>query len=117
MHPRGAGTNCQLLSFHFERCRKGFKKPTGPVRIDFMNPTDIKAYRDWALVRDLKDRYWAERRRRLAPQEALEIAAGLRQQVRALRPDWPSAADRRSDLETHVRVAAALRCVRLPSGA
>jgi hypothetical protein len=72
---------------------------------------DIQAYmaRDWEAVRAAKDRYWAERIRRLGPAEGLRIADELRRHVVALHPDWPTPADRSADLAAHVRLAELLR--------
>ena len=79
-----------------------------------MKASDLHSYldRDWALARASKDRYWAECKQTLAPEEALRIAEGLRLQARALRPDWPDAKQREADRETHVRVSERLRSVR-----
>jgi hypothetical protein len=70
------------------------------------------AGREWSLVEESKRRYWAERKRVLSPAEALEVAEGLRLHMRAMRPDWPSQAERAEDLEMHARVSAILRSVR-----
>jgi hypothetical protein len=79
-----------------------------------VTPDDIKAYagREWGLVEEAKRRYWVERKQALSPAEALAIAEGLRLHVLAVRPDWPSAAERAEDLATHARVAGNLRSVR-----
>jgi hypothetical protein len=78
-----------------------------------VNLDDLRAFanRDWKLVEEAKRRYWIERKRTLSPGESLAIAEGLRQHVRALRPDWPSAEERAEDVEVHARVSAALRSV------
>jgi len=78
-----------------------------------MKASDVQSYldRDWDRVRASKDRYWAERKRTLTPEEALRIADGLHLQVRSLRPDWPDAEQREADLATHVRVSELLRRV------
>lgn len=83
-----------------------------------MTRDEIIAYanRDWELVREAKERYWAERKETLTPEDALAIADGLRRHVQSLRPDWPSAEDRERDLEVHARVSEALRSVHLPAG-
>jgi hypothetical protein len=82
-----------------------------------MKSADIRAYveRDWDAVRDLKDRYWAEAKRALTPDEALAVGDQLRQHVRMLRPDWPDAEQRRADLAVHARVSALLRRVPAPT--
>ena len=72
-----------------------------------MITTDIHAYvgRDWNAVRVAKDRYWAERIRSLGPAEGFRVADGLRRQVLARSPTWPSAAERSDDLAAHARLA------------
>jgi hypothetical protein len=82
--------------------------------IGAVNDEEIRAFagREWRLVEEAKRRYWVERKRVLSPAEALSVAEGLRCHVRALRPDWPSPAERAEDLETHAQVAARLRSVR-----
>ena len=75
---------------------------------------EIRAYagRDWSLVEQSKRRHWAERKKSLSPAEALAVAEALRQHARAIRPGWPSPAERAADLEVHARVSACLRRVR-----
>lgn len=79
-----------------------------------MNEDHIRAFagREWGLVAEAKRRFWIERKRMLSPGEALAVAEGLRLHVRAVRPDWPSAAEAAADLEVHARVSASLRSVR-----
>src|ERR1017187_3932977 len=48
--------------------------------------------------------------------EGLLIADELRRHAQRLHPDWPSEEDRREDLETHIRVSAALRSVQARKG-
>ncbi len=78
-----------------------------------MKPSEIRDYlrRDWALVREHKDRYWSERKRSLTPGAALSIGDGLREHVRNLRPEWPDEAERKADLQVHARVSESLHCV------
>lgn len=78
-----------------------------------MEPAEIREYlrRDWELVRELKDKYWVERKRGLAPEVALSIGDMLRAHVREVRPEWPGEADRECDLRVHARVSACLRRV------
>lgn len=79
-----------------------------------MNFDDIRAFagRDWRLLEEVKRRCWIERKRLLSPAEALAVAEALRLHVRAIRPDWPSPAERAEDLEVHATVSASLRRVR-----
>lgn len=65
--------------------------------------------RDWHAARRAKDLYWRDRVASLGPSEGLRVAEELRQQALARDPAWPSAEDRRADLEAHVRFAERLR--------
>jgi hypothetical protein len=65
--------------------------------------------RDWAAVRRAKDRYWGERIARLGAAEGLRIADELRRQAQRQHPQWPTAADRRADLDAHCLLAERLR--------
>jgi hypothetical protein len=65
--------------------------------------------RDWAAVRRAKDRYWGQRIAQLGPAEGLRIADELRRQARRQHPQWPTAADRVTDLDAHCRLAERLR--------
>jgi hypothetical protein len=80
----------------------------------FMHPDHLRAFalRPWAEIEEAKSRYWIARKAELSPAEALAVAEALRVHARALRPDWPSPAERAADLEAHARVAADLRRVR-----
>ncbi len=44
----------------------------------------------------------------------LRIGDSLREQARALRPDWPDEAEREADLAHHIRLSELLRSVVLP---
>jgi len=79
-----------------------------------VNDDEIRAFagREWSLVDAAKRRYWVERKKILSPAAALRVGEELRRHVRAMRPDWPSPAERAEDLEIHARVAASLRRVR-----
>ena len=65
--------------------------------------------RDWQLARRAKDAFWAERIARLGPTEGIRIADELRRQVQRQNPEWPSAEERRQDLEAHLRLSELLR--------
>jgi hypothetical protein len=69
------------------------------------------ARRDWVAIEDDKAQYWAARKYVMSPAEALCLGADLRRHAKAVRPDWPSDAERMADLETHARVAKALRVI------
>jgi hypothetical protein len=87
---------------------------SGSGTIGAVNDDEIRAFagRRWSLVEDAKRRYWIERKKILSPAEALAVVEGLRRHVRAMKPDWPSQAERAEDLEMHAKVAASLRRVR-----
>jgi hypothetical protein len=72
--------------------------------------------RDWAAVRNAKDRYWAERIARLGPGEGLRIAEELRRQARQFDPTWPSPEERREDLAAHIRLSEVFRRAGSTSG-
>jgi hypothetical protein len=73
------------------------------------------ARRDHELVESWKVAYWADFGRVQGPTALMAIADGLRRHVMAIRPDWPTEADRRADLEAHARVSGALHRVQLKS--
>jgi hypothetical protein len=60
--------------------------------------------RDWRLLAQAKQELWMTRRRRMRAVEALRIGDALRAQVRAVRPDWPTPADREADIASHTRL-------------
>lgn len=62
--------------------------------------------RDWEAVRESKERYWSEE---LSAAERIRLAESLRPSAIATSRGWPSDADRDEDLESHVRLARALR--------
>jgi len=78
-----------------------------------VNEADIRAFagRDWAAVGRAKARFWAERKHAMSASDALSVGDALRRHAKALRPDWPDAAERDADLATHARVSGALRAV------
>ena len=61
----------------------------------------------WDLLAEYKDQYRRERKR-LGAQEALRVVDSLRAHVRLFNPTWPTLGDREADLQTHIRVSAAL---------
>jgi len=78
---------------------------------------DLKAFaeRDWAAVADLKVSYWANLKKTSGPGLAIQVGDELRRHAIALHPQWPTDEDRREDLATHARVAAALKSVPIKS--
>ena len=70
------------------------------------------ARRDWKSIAAMKERFWIEQKRRMTAGEALHLADELRAAVKSRRSDWPSDAERRSDLATHLRVSESLQRVR-----
>jgi hypothetical protein len=83
-----------------------------------MDDDGIRAYvnRDWALLRRLKDAYWAEFRRLHGPIEMFRIAEELRRQAVVMIPGWPTERDRAEDLAHHIRLAELLRRASAPRG-
>jgi hypothetical protein len=67
------------------------------------------ARRDWRLLAELKAEHWSRVKREYGAGEALRVGDELRRLVKRQHPGWPGEEDRRRDLETHVRVAAALQ--------
>jgi len=61
----------------------------------------------WDLLAEYKDHYWRERKQ-LGLREALRVVDSLRTQAQFFNPSWPTPEDREADLETHIRVSAAL---------
>jgi hypothetical protein len=61
----------------------------------------------WDLLAQYKDQRWRDRKK-LGLREALRVVGALRAQARFFQPSWPTQDDRDQDLETHLRVAAAL---------
>ena len=76
-----------------------------------MDAKDLRAFatRRWDLVAALKADFWTSEKRRLDALGALRIGDRLREQVRILRPDWPTDAERTEDLRVHEAVARDLR--------
>jgi hypothetical protein len=60
------------------------------------------ALRDRAPVARLKREYWAERYRAEGPGPGMRAARDLWEHMRALRPEWPTDAERAEDLRHHV---------------
>jgi hypothetical protein len=61
----------------------------------------------WDLLAEYKDQYW-RKRKQLGLREALRVVDSLRTQAQFFNPSWPTLEDREADLETHLRVSAAL---------
>lgn len=72
-----------------------------------LDPEDLRAYanRDWGAP----ERLSRPERVRAPVAEKVRIALALYESTRALRPEWPTAEDRRTDLESHIRLRALLR--------
>jgi hypothetical protein len=73
------------------------------------------ATRDWSAIADEKARHWVERKRTMSPADVLRLGDDLRRYARAVRPDWPTEADRATDADVHCRVSEALRAVAQPA--
>jgi hypothetical protein len=68
-----------------------------------MNPSDIQSFmkRGWDRKEALKGEYWAEQHRKKGASATLVASTALRDHLKALRPDWPTAEDRAADLRHH----------------
>lgn len=75
------------------------------------DPESLRAFidRDWSAIARSKERYWLDYKRTHGVAAAMRLADGLRQQVLAARPDWPSAEEREEDMATHLRVIDVIR--------
>jgi hypothetical protein len=62
--------------------------------------------RDWAAVRESKERYWSES---LSAADRIRLAESLRLSVLAATPSWPSEENRVNDLDAHVQLAGRIR--------
>jgi hypothetical protein len=72
-----------------------------------LHPAAALLGKRWDLLAEYKDQYWRERKR-LGLREALRVVDSLRTQAQFWNPSWPTPEDREADLETHIRVSAAL---------
>jgi hypothetical protein len=73
--------------------------------------SDARAFiqTDWKAVERNKERHWTENVRREDAATGIRLSAALRAQVKRVLPDWPSEAERREDLETHLRLDEVIR--------
>jgi hypothetical protein len=62
--------------------------------------------RDWAAVRESKERYWSEE---LSAADRIRLADSLRLAVLVSTPDWPSEEDRIDDLHAHEHLTGRIR--------
>jgi hypothetical protein len=69
--------------------------------------------RPWSLVAEAKTRRWLARKSAGGAAEGIRIGCLLRAHVRAVRPNWPSEADRAEDLAHHQRLSRLLNDVEL----
>jgi hypothetical protein len=76
-----------------------------------LDPAAVRAYlaRDWSAIRAAKRSYWRARLDRGGLAEAARVSEQLRVQAQRDNPTWPTEQDREEDLESHQRVAQALR--------
>lgn len=81
--------------------------------VDPFDPEALRAFRDrdWAAVREAKERFWAEDHRRRGPLAGLAIGSALWDQIRTIDPTWPDAQQRAEDLAHHLDLAEKLRRV------
>jgi hypothetical protein len=81
----------------------------------YMRCEDLLAFarRDRQAVEVLRVAHWTELASVNGPAALFAVADSLRREVRLHAPDWPTATERAADLECHMRVAEALRSVRV----
>lgn len=70
--------------------------------------------RDWRAVEASKRSFWAERKKDMGALELFAVVDTFREHIRAVRPSWPTPAQREEDLSAHVRLGKALRSVHAP---
>lgn len=84
-----------------------------------MEPGPARAFvrRDWAAVAQLKGEHWAREFAARGPVATLEASVALWRHMRAVRPDWPTAQERRDDLAHHIALKRAIdRAARVFAG-
>ena len=71
-----------------------------------MDRSDLKAYleRAWRTAEALKRVHWAREFAARGPEATIQAAHALFQHMRLVRPDWPSADQRREDFAHHVEL-------------
>ena len=71
-----------------------------------MDPIALRAYveREWSVAGDRKRAHWAREFAARGPDATVEAAHALWRHMRLVRPDWPSAAQRREDFAHHVEL-------------
>lgn len=57
---------------------------------------------DWAALESADRRYWADEYARDGAATSLRTSSALREHMRSVRADWPTAAERDADLRHHV---------------
>ena len=69
-----------------------------------MRADDLRAYagRPWHLLAALESDHWARECAARGPLATFTLSQALWAHMRAVRPDWPTEADRRADLADHV---------------
>jgi hypothetical protein len=69
-----------------------------------VDPGNLRDYarRHWAEAGDLDRAHWAAEFAARGPASALAASRALWEHMRAVRPDWPTEADRARDLEQHL---------------
>jgi len=79
-----------------------------------MDREDIRAFanRDWRAIARAKREHQARLFRERGPLAMVQIARDLFAHARKVDPDWPSASERKADLDHHVALKRALASVR-----
>lgn len=76
-----------------------------------LDADDLRRFagRDWARVREAKERAWARDAEALGAAAGLFAAEAMREHLRLVDPSWPADQDRADDLAHHQRIAKKLR--------
>jgi hypothetical protein len=75
-----------------------------------VHPDDLRAYaqRPWHVLAALEQDHWARQLDARGPLATLEASQALWAHMRRVRPDWPTAEDRRDDSAHHVALKQAI---------
>ena len=59
---------------------------------------------DWAALRAADRDYWVAEFARAGPATSLRASVALWRHMRAVRPEWPTTAEREADLRHHIEI-------------
>jgi len=78
----------------------------GHANIGTVKAGDVQEYvnRDWEMIERAKMDHWIDQNAAMTPSALFELSGELLEYARAMRPDWPDAAERRADLDAHIHL-------------